>query len=612
MKADAAGAVHLGYPIHPIVPLIRLVHLRCDRHGRIAMIDRHNRIDGTPERMADYKPWYERFPERFAEEKAEMEARGFVLDEHAFARQSIVFRGYSLVDPSRELRVECSDGFPSVAPLVSSEATNSLLTAHQRPDTGEICTFGPHRVRWSSSLSATAAIDEAEEVIRKFRVGGTPPTEEQPPEPAADHYRYSPSLFFLVPPPLNLSPDEVPAQPVLGRFRLMFEPIQAPPGVVTGRGVLIKIDTAGADLSVARHFRKLLRGAQERKGTHVILPQPPPHLQSPEQLRSWLRAIDVSRDEWMAFVFPDSLDSAGFPLWSWLIVHTRPNYSFNLGRVFLLTSAEHNVRVPATRGLSEKKVAVIGCGNLGSKLACGLAATGVSKFFLLDRDFSEPGNAVRHEAGFTQFGFPKVAAVANRICDLNFDAFEKIQMSTFQIGGTVDREEQKRLFDQIAGADLVIDASGTHGVSHFINALCHELKVPSLYVSVTNGAWGGEIVRVIPGKTACWMCWFKQYEIEHPVAEPAPEIGIFAPGCNQPTFTGTTYETGMVANLAAWMAVETLLAGTNGRQNFSGNYLRWTGRSKDGVPIASTEILPTRMADDCALCKQSHYIAMSS
>jgi hypothetical protein len=109
------------------------------------------------------------------------------------------------------------------------------------------------------------------------------------------------------------------------------------------------------------------------------------------------------------------------------------------------------------------------------------------------------------------------------------------------------------------------------------------------------------------------MCWFKQYENEGPPFEPAPEIGIFTPGCNQPTFTGTTYETGMVANLASWMAVETLLAGTNGRQNFRGDYLRWTGRSTDGVPVASAEILPTRMAEDCTLlCQESRAIAMSS
>jgi hypothetical protein len=100
----------------------------------------------------------------------------------------------------------------------------------------------------------------------------------------------------------------------------MFQPNeQAPRGVVAGRGVLIKTDGKDGAFDVAKHFRKLLRGAQEKKGTHVILPQPPPCVNSPEQLRAWLRAIDVPRTEWMAFVFPDGGDASGRLYWSWLI-----------------------------------------------------------------------------------------------------------------------------------------------------------------------------------------------------------------------------------------------------------------------------------------------------
>jgi hypothetical protein len=82
-------------------------------------------------------------------------------------------------------------------------------------------------------------------------------------------------------------------------------------------------------------------------------------------------------------------------------------------------------------------------------------------------------------------------------------------------------------------------------------------------------------------------------------------MGVFAPGCDQPTFTGTTYETGMVANLAAWVAVETLLADKPGRQDYRGDYLRWTGRDSDGVPAPSTEVLQTIVAEDCPLCRRS-------
>ena len=553
--------------------------------------------------MGEYRPWYERFPERFAEEKAEMAARGFVLDEEAFARQSVVFRGRSRVDPARALVVEYSDAFPSIPPRVLSETAGKLLTAHQSADTGAICTFGQRLARWSASLSGTAAINEAEDVIRHFRFGSTPPVEAQPPEPPSATYHYSPDLFFLVPPPLGTLPREVPESPVIGTFRLLFKPPETngPRTSVAGRGIVIKADDGGV-LEPEKHYRKWLQGPQEYRGTLVILPQPPPYMGTPQDLRVWLQDIGVIRADWMAFLFQEGDDSKG-RYWTWLVARTRADYTFFLGRTFVLRSPEHNVRVPGMDGLSEKKVAVLGCGCLGSKIAVALAATGVSKAFLLDHDYLEPGNAVRYECGVRQFGTPKVEAVYGRIFDMNPST--NFTALSFLIGGDVNPDLQRFLFEQLASSDLVIDATGEHGVSRFVNDICRELSVPSLYVSVTGGAWGGEIVRVIPGKTACWMCWVKQYEGERPSSAPAPELGVFAPGCDQPTFTGTTYETGMVANLAAWMAVETLLAGKSGRQDFRGDYLRWTGRYGDGVPAPSTEVLQTVIAEDCPLCRRS-------
>jgi hypothetical protein len=242
---------------------------------------------------------------RFVEEKTEMAARGFILDEEAFARQAVVFRGRSRLDPSRELKVECSDAFPSVAPRVLSEVRGNLLTAHQRPDTGEICTFGQRQVRWSAGLSVAAAVDESEEMIRGFHVGSTQSAEEQPPEPASDNFHYSTNLFFLVPASLNNFPDEVPNKPVIGTFRLHFKPLdELPQGVAAGRGVITKVDTRDGVFEAAKHFRKLLRGAQERVGTHVILPQPPPYVETPEQLRAWLREIGIPAPTGWPSYFP--------------------------------------------------------------------------------------------------------------------------------------------------------------------------------------------------------------------------------------------------------------------------------------------------------------------
>ena len=49
--------------------------------------------------------------------------------------------------------------------------------------------------------------------------------------------------------------------------------------------------------------------------------------------------------------------------------------------------------------LANKKVGIVGCGSVGSKIAASLCRTGVGKFLLIDEDIFFPGNVVRNELG---------------------------------------------------------------------------------------------------------------------------------------------------------------------------------------------------------------------
>jgi molybdopterin/thiamine biosynthesis adenylyltransferase len=201
-----------------------------------------------------------------------------------------------------------------------------------------------------------------------------------------------------------------------------------------------------------------------------------------------------------------------------------------------------------------------------------------------------------------QFGLPKVLALYQRLLGFNPEIAGHIDAVYVAVGGTNRVEDEQKLLATIASADLVIDTTGSHAVSRFINELSYELGIPALYASVTNGAWGGEIVRVLPPETACWMCWFSQYEFSRPPSEPEPGLGIFAPGCNQPTFTGTSYETGIVANMSAWMAAETLLRGEPGHKDFGGDYLRWEARSQNGSPLPDVKVLSFERRPNSPVC----------
>src|SRR5580693_273586 len=161
----------------------------------------------------------------------------------------------------------------------------------------------------------------------------------------------------------------------------------------------------------------------------------------------------------------------------------------------------------------------------------------------------------------------------------------------FRVGGVSSIVADKQFNDWLKESDLIIDATALHSVSHYLNRLSLQHGIPALYASVTGGAWGGEIVRVMPGKTSCWVCWLEQYLESRPPSTPLSSGQVFAPGCDQPTFTGTTYDLGFVANLATSMAVDTLLSDCK-QGDFTNNYVRWFGDHQNVRPRFSAEYLP--------------------
>ena len=74
-------------------------------------------------------------------------------------------------------------------------------------------------------------------------------------------------------------------------------------------------------------------------------------------------------------------------------------------------------------GVHEKvkraRVAVAGCGGLGSTLAIALARTGVGALVLVDFDVVEPSNLNRQQFFVDQLGQPKVEALASTLARIN-------------------------------------------------------------------------------------------------------------------------------------------------------------------------------------------------
>lgn len=146
--------------------------------------------------------------------------------------------------------------------------------------------------------------------------------------------------------------------------------------------------------------------------------------------------------------------------------------------------------------LKDRKVAVIGCGSLGSKLAVMLARSGVGKFLLVDDDVMLPDNLVRNELDWRDIGMHKTTAVARRIQMVNSGA--SVKTREHRLGGQESSGSIETLISSIAACDLVIDASANGHVFNYLCAAVAVGKKPLLWAEVFGGGYGGLVARHRP------------------------------------------------------------------------------------------------------------------
>jgi molybdopterin/thiamine biosynthesis adenylyltransferase len=559
------------------------------------------------------RPWFEDDPQLFEEQSNILKAAGFELDKDALEKTGgVQFRGHSKVDSQRELVVAFPNAFPSRGPKIFDTAASKLLSRHHRIDTRQLCLFGFDENRWNATRSVADALAEAEELISKFKDGNAT-VENEAPEPLTRAIRYIQGAAMLIPPPLSVFTNFAELKSPFGGFSGKFVHEGEFKQETLGRGIILEANFGATRSLCSLPFSDYFgsRG-KEIHGDWFYLQEPPTQENLLEVLNRCLeKSKSLKRTEyyWLALIFNEEVGATGHFRLTWLIARAHANSpgKFHLIRTFPYIQHERYARIPGLEGLEQKRIVLVGCGSLGSKIVTNLAASGVNRFVLIDYDYYEPNNSVRHELGVEWFGVNKERALLNRLCSLNPGVAAKSLHFNFQVGGVSPFAQEQQFYGFVKDADLVIDTAAVHSVSHYLNRLSFETGVPAIFASVTNGAWGGEIVRVMPGKTPCWLCWLDQYYDNKPSSAPTSSSEIFAPGCDQPTFTGTTYDLGIVANLAASMAVETLLnAGTDAR--FANNYIRWCGKDKDGKPLFLTEMLPTNSQKECWWCGAKHEI----
>jgi molybdopterin-synthase adenylyltransferase len=162
------------------------------------------------------------------------------------------------------------------------------------------------------------------------------------------------------------------------------------------------------------------------------------------------------------------------------------------------------------RRLRASRVAVVGCGALGSAQVEMLARAGVGDLLVADRDFVEESNLQR-QTMFTEVDarerVPKAVAAARRVAEINSD------VECEPVVVDVNSSNVERL---IEGRDLVLDGTDNFATRFLLNDACVKHGVAWVYGAAVGSY--GVTMTVRPGVTPCLRCVFP----EEPAAGSAP------------------------------------------------------------------------------------------
>lgn len=146
--------------------------------------------------------------------------------------------------------------------------------------------------------------------------------------------------------------------------------------------------------------------------------------------------------------------------------------------------------------LADKKVGIVGCGSVGSKIAASLCRTGVGKFLLIDEDIFFPGNVVRNELGLNETGAHKAHALRDRLTNLAPKA--DVKALRISLGGQESAEFMAGALEGLSDCDLLIDATASPTAFNMIASIATRNEKPMIWAEVFAGGIGGIVARARP------------------------------------------------------------------------------------------------------------------
>lgn len=161
-----------------------------------------------------------------------------------------------------------------------------------------------------------------------------------------------------------------------------------------------------------------------------------------------------------------------------------------------------NTGILETSALLKSKIVISGCGSVGSQVALDLARSGVGGFLLVDNDQLAYHNLCRHQCGISDVGRLKVAAVRDRILEINPNA-------NVEVAPTIIERVAKDVWDAWLDSETVIvGCADNREADIYANRLSQLFLTPFVSIGLWERAFAGELFWSIPGETPCYYCVF--------------------------------------------------------------------------------------------------------
>lgn len=162
--------------------------------------------------------------------------------------------------------------------------------------------------------------------------------------------------------------------------------------------------------------------------------------------------------------------------------------------------------------LKRSKVFIAGAGGLGSPISIYLAAAGIGKIVLVDKDVVEPSNLNRQILHWERdIGSKKALSALEKLREMN---------SMITVEAVAEILDQENIFRLVGDADLIIDAMDNFPTRYLLNKAALEKGIPLIHGAISG--WHGQATTVLPGRTACLRCIFP----ESPPPETFPVVGV--------------------------------------------------------------------------------------